>query len=82
VDEKEHSKVESGDLLWAIAHGMLRWEQVWNLGDIVVGRAPVPDFKAGTILFESHGLAIEDVAIAAKAYELARAQGLGSDVSL
>lgn len=82
VDEKEHSKVESGDLLWPIAHGLLRWDQVWNLGDVVVGRAPVPDFKAGTILFESHGLAIEDVAIAAKAYELAKAQGLGTDISL
>ncbi len=82
VDEKEHSKVEGGDLLWAIAHGLLRWDQVWNLGDVIVGRAPVPDFKEGTILFESHGLAIEDVAIAAKAYELARAQGLGADISL
>lgn len=82
VDEREHSKVEGGDLLWPIAHGLLRWDQVWNLGDVVVGRAPVPDFRAGTILFESHGLAIEDVAIAAKAYELATAQGLGTDISL
>ncbi|MBI3044914.1 MAG: ornithine cyclodeaminase family protein [Betaproteobacteria bacterium] len=82
VDEKEHSKVESGDLLWAIAHGLLRWEQVWNLGDVVVGRAPGPDFRAGTILFESHGLAIEDVAIAAKAYELAKEQGRGTEISL
>lgn len=82
VDEREHSKVESGDLLWCIDHGMLRWDAVWNLGDVVVGRAPLPDFTAGTILFESHGLAIEDVAIAAKAYELATAQGLGTEISL
>jgi alanine dehydrogenase len=82
VDEREHSKIEGGDLLWAIAHGLLRWDQVWNLGDVVVGRAPIPDFSSGVILFESHGLAIEDVAIAAKAYELARAQGLGTEISL
>ena len=82
VDEKEHSKVESGDLLWAVAHGLLRWDRVWNLGDVVVGRAPVPDFSAGTILFESHGLAIEDVAIAARAYELAKERGLGAEISL
>jgi alanine dehydrogenase len=82
VDEKEHSKVESGDLLWVIGHGLLRWDEVCNLGDVLVGRVPVPDFKSGIILFESHGLAIEDVAIAAKAYELARAQGLGTTINL
>jgi alanine dehydrogenase len=82
VDEKEHSKVESGDLLWAIAHGLLRWEQVWNLGDVVVGRAPVPGFRDGTILFESHGLAIEDVAIAARAYEIAKERGIGTEIRL
>lgn len=82
VDEKEHSKVEGGDLLWPIGHGMLRWDQVEDLGDVVVGRVPVPDFASGIILFESHGLAIEDVAIAAKAYELARTQGLGREIVL
>ncbi len=82
VDEKEHSKVEGGDLLWPIGHGMLRWDQVEDLGDVVVGRVTVPDFGSGVILFESHGLAIEDVAIAAKAYELARAQGLGREIAL
>jgi ornithine cyclodeaminase/alanine dehydrogenase-like protein (mu-crystallin family) len=82
VDEREHAKVESGDLLWTIAHGLLRWDQVWNLGDVIVGRAPRPDFGADIVLFESHGLAIEDVAIAAKAYELASAQGLGTEISL
>jgi ornithine cyclodeaminase/alanine dehydrogenase-like protein (mu-crystallin family) len=82
VDEKEHSKIEGGDLLWPIGHGLLRWDQVVNLGDVVVGRVPVPDFASGIILFESHGLAIEDVAIAAEAYELARARGLGRQITL
>jgi len=82
VDEKEHARVEGGNLLWAAAKGLLRWDQVWNLGDVIVGRAPVPDFAAGTILFESHGLAIEDVAIAAKAYELACSQGIGTRIDL
>lgn len=82
VDEKEHAKVESGDLLWSVGHGTLRWEQVCSLGDIVVGRVAVPDFGAGTILFESHGLAVEDVAIAAKAYALALTHRLGTPIEL
>ena len=82
ADDKEHAKIECGDLLWPIDHGMLRWEQVKNLGDVVVGRDLPPSFDAGVILFESHGLAIEDVAISAFAYELAIARGLGRELSL
>ena len=82
VDELKTSKSESGDLLRPVAHGLLRWDQVEDLGDVVAGRARVPDFSSGIIIFESHGLAMEDVAIAARAYELARAQGLGREISL
>jgi ornithine cyclodeaminase/alanine dehydrogenase-like protein (mu-crystallin family) len=82
VDEKEHAKIESGNLLWPIAHGLLTWNQVKNLGDVVTGRVPLPDLKKSTILFGSHGLAVTDVAMAAKTYELARAQGIGTEIRL
>jgi alanine dehydrogenase len=82
VDDKEQAKVEGGDLLWPIAHGLLHWDRVEELGDIIIGRVPVPDFKTSTILFESHGLAIEDVAMSMRAYELARAKGLGREINL
>jgi ornithine cyclodeaminase/alanine dehydrogenase-like protein (mu-crystallin family) len=82
VDEKEHAKVESGNLLWPIAHGLLTWDHVQNLGDVVTGRVGLPDLKTSTILFGSHGLAITDVAMAARTYALARAQGLGTEIPL
>jgi ornithine cyclodeaminase/alanine dehydrogenase-like protein (mu-crystallin family) len=82
VDEKEHAKVESGDLLWPIAHGLLTWNHVKDLGDVVAGRVPLPDLRQSKILFSSHGLAVTDVAMAARAYELARAQGLGTEIPL
>ncbi len=82
VDDKAVAKVESGDLLWPISHGMLRWDQVKNLGDIVAGSVPVPDFSSGIFFFKSNGVAMEDVAIAARAYELARVQGIGTEISL
>jgi alanine dehydrogenase len=82
VDEKEHAKIESGDLLWPIAHGLLTWNHVKDLGDVVAGRVPLPDLRKSTILFSSHGLAVTDVAMAARAYELARAQGLGTEIPL
>jgi len=82
VDGKEQSKVESGNLLWAIAHGATTWERVKELGDVVTGHVPKPNFKNTSILFGGHGLAINDVAISAKAYELAQAAGIGSKISL
>ena len=81
-DEKEQSRVESGNFLWAIGHGLLTWDRVEELGDIVIGRVPVPDFKTATIVFGSHGLAINDVAMTAKTYELAKAHGIGAEISL
>lgn len=82
VDEKEQAKVEGGDLLWPIARGLLTWDQVEEMGDIVTGRVRVPDFRRNTILFESYGTGIHDLAISAKAYELAKARGVGREISL
>ena len=82
VDEKEHARIESGNLLWAIGHGLLTWNQVQNLGDVVTGRVPLPDLRKSTILFGSHGLAVTDVAMAARTYELARAHGVGTEIRL
>lgn len=82
ADQIEQAKVEGGDLLWAIAHGCMTWDRVAELGDVVVGRTVLPDLAQHTVLFESHGLAIEDVAVAHRAYELARERGLGREISL
>lgn len=82
VDEKEQAKVEGGDLLWPIAHGLLTWDRVEELGDVVIGRVPVPAFDSGVILFEAHGLAISDIAISAEAYDRAKAAGVGREIAL
>ena len=81
-DEKEQSKVESGNLLWAIAHGITTWDRVEELGDVIIGRVAIPDFNDSTILFASHGLGTTDVAMTAKTYELAKAAGLGTEINL
>ena len=82
VDEKEHAKLESGNLLYAISKGLLTWNRVEELGDVVHGRVTVPDLEKATILFGSHGLAVTDVAMAARTYELARAHGIGTEIKL
>ncbi len=82
VDEIEQAKIESGNLLWCVGHGNLDWHQVEELGNVVVGRVPMPDFKDATIFFGSHGLAITDMAMAQKTYELAVARGMGAKIDL
>ena len=82
VDEKQVAMTDGGSLLWANSHGLLRWDQVEELGDVVAGRVELPELSSGIIFFESHGVAIEDVAITAQAYELARARGLGREIAI
>ena len=82
VDNRGQAKTEGGDLLWSAAHGFLNWDRVKELGDVVTGRVQMPDLNSNTILFESHGIAIEDVAVSAEVYNIARSKGLGREIDL
>ena len=81
-DERETAKKESGALLLAVHSGIVSWDQVENLADIVVKRRQVPKFDPSSILFASYGLALEDVAISNKVYELAKQKGLGRHIQI
>ena len=49
---------------------------------MVSGRAPGRTSDAQITLFESQGLAIQDVATAMRIYELAQEKGLGEDIDV
>lgn len=80
VDSKEQAKIECGDLLGPIERGVIHWDQVRELGEIVAGRCPTRQTPEDITLFESQGLAIEDIAVAAVVYERALAQGVGREL--
>ena len=70
VDSREQARRESGDLLQGVERGMVQWDLLTELSEIVAGReAGRPDPEAIT-LFESHGLALWDVAAAARVLAL------------
>lgn len=80
VDSRETARRESGDLLPLVESGKLRWETLPELGEIMVAtRSGRVDHQQVT-LYESHGMAIEDLYVAAKVLALAEAQGLGRDL--
>jgi alanine dehydrogenase len=67
VDSKSQGEKEAGDLLPAIGGGQLSWDQVYELGEVVNGRAGRNSEREVT-LFKSQGIAVEDVAVGAWVY--------------
>ena len=77
VDSKEQAKIESGDLLPAIEQGILHWTDLYEFGQVLVGTARGRTDVRQVTMFKSHGIAIEDVTVAATVYAKAREQGAG-----
>jgi alanine dehydrogenase len=82
ADSREQSRQEAGDLIQAFADDASRWERVRELADIVAGKVPGRSSPDQITLFKSNGIAIEDVVVAGRVYELARDRGLGRQVPL
>lgn len=82
VDSKEDAYVEAGDLLYPIERGVIRWDQIHELSDLVSGKIISRKSNKDITLLESQGIAISDIATAALAYERAKAEGLGQEIPL
>lgn len=70
VEWKAQTRLEAGDLLLT-APGVLDWDRVVDLGDVLVGRAPGRTSRESVTLFESVGIGLEDIALAAFAWRKA-----------
>ncbi len=79
VDQLATARLESGDLIRAHAAGKFDWEHATELGSVLTGKWRVPD-EPGITLFESHGLAIWDLAAASVVIPAARERSLGEEV--
>ena len=74
VDQLADARLESGDLIQAAEAGKFDWGQAVELGAVVAGRWERPE-RPGITLFESHGLAIWDLAAATTVLANARKRG-------
>jgi alanine dehydrogenase len=74
VDQLATAELESGDLIQAAEAGKFDWAQAVELGAVVAGGWERPE-RPGITLFESHGLALWDLAAAAVVVAAARKRG-------
>ncbi|MCL2829724.1 MAG: ornithine cyclodeaminase family protein [Betaproteobacteria bacterium] len=82
VDSVDTALKEAGDLLPALETGRLCSRQLVELGDILTGRHPGRTGPESISLFESQGLAVQDLALAQKVVALARERKLGTEYPL
>ena len=78
VDSVPTALAEAGDLLPLLEKGRLHERQLLELGDVIIGRRLGRESVGDITLFESQGMAIQDLAVALRVVLAAEAQGLGT----
>jgi ornithine cyclodeaminase/alanine dehydrogenase-like protein (mu-crystallin family) len=83
VDRRESALHECGDLLAAIEAGAVAEDHIRaELGEVLIGQADGRHDADEVTLFESLGLAVEDLAAAHEVWRLATERGVGTSVRL
>jgi ornithine cyclodeaminase/alanine dehydrogenase-like protein (mu-crystallin family) len=81
VDQLAAARLESGDLINAHEAGKFDWERAVELGAVLAGKWSPPS-ERGITLFESHGLALWDLAAGSVVLAAARERGMAEEVVL
>jgi ornithine cyclodeaminase/alanine dehydrogenase-like protein (mu-crystallin family) len=81
VDSIDQGRIEAGDLLLAEQEGVYAQEKTVELGQIIAGRTPGRATAEQITLFKSVGIALEDIAAAARVYQHAVESGVGQEIN-
>lgn len=82
VDSVPTALAEAGDLLPLLEKGRLHSRQLLELGEVIIGRHAGRVSSEQITLFESQGMAIQDIAVALRVLAAADARGLGSELPI
>lgn len=82
VDSRSTARNECGDLLPLVEKGHLDWNTVPELGEIIAGRIAGRGAREDITLYESHGMAVQDIYVAGRLLEIAREQRVGVDLPI
>lgn len=80
VDARPTALREAGDLLPLLEKGRLQDGQLIELGEVMAGARPGRLASDEVTLFESQGMGIQDLALAARVFRIACERGMGSEM--
>ena len=78
IDSHGTARQGCGDLLSLVEKGVLDWESLPELGEVITGRVSGRTTGEEITLYESHGMAIQDIYVGTRFLALAREQGIGA----
>jgi alanine dehydrogenase len=82
VDSRPSAMKEAGDLLPALEKGRLHIGALTELGEVIAGIRPGRTDPGQVTLFESQGMAMQDLIMAAEMIRSARVRGIGEEIAL
>ncbi|MGZ5142011.1 MAG: ornithine cyclodeaminase family protein [Burkholderiales bacterium] len=82
VDSRGTARNECGDLLPAVEKGLVDWDTVTEIGEVIIGHAPRRTSANQITLYESHGMGIQDLYVAHKLVALSRERSIGIDLPI
>ena len=80
ADDVEQARIECADLIHPVERGDLTWQRVRELWEVVSGTVSGRNSPDEITLFESQGIALEDIAAGYHVYRLALECGVGTKV--
>lgn len=82
ADTVERARKEDGELQIPIEEGLLSWDDVLELGDVVAGDVPGRTDGRELTLFTSGGIGVEYLVVAREVYERACEADAGTAVTV
>ncbi len=74
---------QQGDIYWPVQNGVITWEKVIDIADVLTGRVKGRTDDRQIIVYKNQGgQGIVDIALAKKCYELAREHGRGYELNI
>ena len=74
---------QQGDIYWPVQNGVITWEKVVDIADVLTGRAKGRTDDRQIILYKNQGgQGIVDIALAKRCYDLARETGKGTELNI
>ncbi len=74
---------QQGDIYWPVQSGVIDWDKVVEIADILAGNAPGRTDDKEIILYKNQGgQGVIDIALAKRLYDLACEKGLGTELPI